>query len=395
MIDHRRLGRDLDIFHSVPMVGAGLPIWLPAGAAARHAIEEYLRELERRHGYQHVYSPPLAHREMYERSGHLAHFGDEMFPGMDALHLRPSLCPHHAMVFASRGRSYRDLPVRIAELGPMYREERSGVLGGLSRVRAVSLNDAHIFCAPEQVVDELESVFRLMRRAHKAVRMQPLRYRLSLPDASKDKYIRDDVAWDKAAGMLRAALERVAVSYVEAPGEAAFYGPKIDVQIADPAGREYTLSTIQVDFHQPARFELSYVDADRRRRPPVMVHRSLLGSMERLMAHLLEVHDGWLPSWCAPVQAVVLPVREAQHDYAAAVAQEAVRSGLRVEVWADGSLGARIRRAAERRIPHVAVVGERELKDRSVVLRAPDGAPLPLREAIRVIREDCESPLRD
>jgi threonyl-tRNA synthetase len=297
------------------------------------------------------------------------------------------------MVFASRGRSYRDLPLRVAELGPMYREERSGVLGGLSRVRAVSLNDAHIFCAESQVVDELEGVFRLMRRAHRAVRMEPLRYRLSLPGEG-GKYV-PDAAWNKAADMLRAALHGVGVSYVEAPGEAAFYGPKIDVQIADPAGREYTLSTIQVDFHQPARFDLSYVDAEQRRQRPVLIHRSLLGSMERLMAHLLEVHNGWLPAWCAPVQLVVLPVREAQHDYAAEIAREAMSGGLRAEVWADGSLGARIRQAAERRVPHVAVVGERELSDRSVVLRAPGGAALPLHEAIRVIREDCESPLRD
>jgi threonyl-tRNA synthetase len=225
--------------------------------------------------------------------------------------------------------------------------------------------------------------------------MEPLRYRLSLPSASRDKYIKDDAAWAKAAGMLRAALERVEVSYVEAPGEAAFYGPKIDVQIADPAGREYTLSTIQVDFHQPARFDLSYVDAEQRRRRPVMIHRSLLGSMERLMAHLLEIHNGWLPSWCAPVQAVVLPVREDQDRYAREVAAEMVADGLRAEVRADGSLGARIRRAAERRIPHVAVVGGRELADRSVVLRAHDAGALPLHEAIRVVREDCESPLRD
>jgi len=384
MIDHRRLGRDLEIFHSAPMVGAGLPIWLPAGAAARHAIEEYLRELERRHGYQHVYSPPLAHREMYERSGHLAHFGDEMFPAMGDLHLRPSLCPHHAMVFASRGRSYRDLPLRVAELGPMYREERSGVLGGLSRVRAVSLNDAHIFCAEEQVVDELVGVFRLMLRAHDAVRVKPLRYRLSLPN--------DTGEFAGSVAMLRKALDRVGVSYVEAAGEAAFYGPKIDVQIAEPAGREWTLSTIQVDLHQPQRFELSYVDARKHKQRPVMIHRSLLGSMERLMGHLLEVHNGWLPSWCAPVQAVVLPVHEAQDGYARAVAARALNRGLRVEVWADGSLGARIRRAAERRVPHVAVVGEREQAAGSVDLRGRSA--LPVREAINVVREDCESPLR-
>jgi threonyl-tRNA synthetase len=266
----------------------------------------------------------------------------------------------------------------------MYREERSGVLGGLSRVRAVSLNDAHIFCARDQVVDELVGVFRLMLSAHDAVRIRPLRYRLSLP-GDKNKFA-------ESADMLRAALDEVGVSYVEAAGEAAFYGPKIDVQIADPAGREWTLSTIQVDLHQPERFDLSYVDAAGRRQRPVMIHRSLLGSMERLMGHLLEVHNGWLPAWCAPVQAVVLPVHEAQDWYARAVAAGALNEGLRVEVWAEGSLGARIRRAAERRVPHVAVVGEREQAAGTVDLRGR--AAQPVREAINVVREDCESPLR-
>src|SRR5690349_14177224 len=384
MIDHRRLGRDLEIFHSAPMVGAGLPIWLPAGAAARHAIEEYLRELERRNGYQHVYSPPLAHREMYERSGHLAHFGDEMFPAMGDLHLRPSLCPHHAMVFASRGRSYRDLPLRVAELGPMYREERSGVLGGLSRVRAVSLNDAHIFCAEEQVVDELESVFRLMLRAHEAVRIKPLRYRLSLPeDAGK---------FAGSVAMLRKGLDRVGVSYVEAAGEAAFYGPKIDVQIADPAGREWTLSTIQVDHHQPEAFGLDYANADGGRSRPVMIHRSLVGSMERLFAHLIEVHEGAFPLWYAPVQLAVLPVSESEDPAADALAHAAIEAGLRVEVLRDGSIGARVRSAAERKIPYAGVIGRREAPDGRVALRHRDGRqlePMPIAAAVALLADEA------
>jgi threonyl-tRNA synthetase len=404
MIDHRRLGRELDIFHSDPLVGAGLPIWLPDGAAARQAIEAYLRELERRHGYRHVYSPPLARKEMFERSGHLAHYGDEMFPAMPdggaELYLRPSLCPHHAMVFASRGRYYRDLPLRVAELGPMYREERSGVLGGLSRVRAISINDAHIFCAEEQAVGEVANVFRLMQRAHRAVGIEPLRYRLSLPahggSDSNGKYAAHG-DWIKAAGMLREALDEVGVSYVEADGEAAFYGPKIDVQIADPAGRESTLSTIQIDFFQPGRFDLSYVDPAGKRRRPVIIHRSLLGSMERLMAHLLEVHNGWLPAWCAPVQAVVLPVHGdqhgEQHEHARSIAERAVRRGLRAEVWDAGSLAARVRRAAERRVPHVAIVGEREAAGGSVVLRAAGSAALPVPEALEVLAAGCEPPL--
>jgi threonyl-tRNA synthetase len=390
-IDHRRLGRDLEIFHSVPMVGAGLPIWLPAGAAARHAIEEYLRELERRNGYRHGYSPPLAHREMYERSGHLAHFGDEMFPGMDGLHLRPSLCPHHAMVFASRGRSYRELPLRVAELGPMYREERSGVLGGLSRVRAIQLNDAHIFCSEEQAVDEVRQVFGLMRQAHDAVGMKPLRYRLSLPDDG-DKYAEHE-GWARAAEMLRAALDALGIPCEEAHGEAAFYGPKIDVQIADPAGRESTLSTVQIDYFQPARFNLSYVDSRQREQRPVIVHRSLLGSMERLIGHLLEIHNGWLPAWCAPVQLVVLPVHDSQFGPARRLVDAAVADGLRAECWADGSLGARIRQAAERRVPHVAVIGEQEAAAGAVALRGRD--PQPVQEALAMLIENCEAPLKE
>jgi threonyl-tRNA synthetase len=397
MIDHRRLGRELEIFHSAPLIGAGLPIWLPDGAAARHAIEEYLRELERRAGYRHVYSPPLGRREMFERSGHLAHFGDEMFPAMadgeQELYLRPSLCPHHAMVFASRGRSHRELPLRVGELGPMYRDERSGVLGGLARVRAISLNDAHIFCAADQAADEVVQVIELMRRAHRAVGVEPARYRLSLPgDGAKYAPGAD---WDRAADLLRRAMKEAGLSYVEAVGEAAFYGPKVDVQIVDPAGRESTLSTIQIDFHQPARFGLSYVDASGGRQVPVMVHRSLLGSMERLMAHLLEVHDGALPAWCAPVQAVVLPVGLAQEEAAARFGADLVMAGLRAEVWSDGSVGARVRQAAQRRVPYVVVVGPREERAGSVSVRgrASDERVLATPEAAALLVAACAAPL--
>jgi threonyl-tRNA synthetase len=404
MIDHRRLGRELDYFHSDPLVGAGLPIWLPDGAAVRHAIENYVRDLERRNGYRHVYSPPLARRELFEMSGHLAHYSDDMFPPMPdggaELFLRPSLCPHHALVFASRGRSYRELPLRVAELGPMYREERSGVLGGLSRVRAVSLNDAHIFCSEEQAVDEVREVFRLMHQAHEAVRMRPLRYRLSLPSDGNEKYAAHG-GWRKAADMLRQGLGDI--PYEEAPGEAAFYGPKIDVQIADPAGREQTLSTVQIDYFQPERFGLSYVasvgdksaapgDGERPERRPVMIHRSLLGSMERLIAHLLEIHDGWLPDWCAPVQVVVLPVHDSQLGAAREFVDKALARGLRAECRADGSLGLRVRQAAERRVPHVAVIGEREAAAGAVALRGRDAQPADV--ALEILVDSCEVPLR-
>jgi threonyl-tRNA synthetase len=399
MNDHRKLGRELELFHSAPLVGAGLPIWLPDGAAARHAVESYVREEERRAGYRHVYSPPLARREMYERSGHLRNFADDMFAGLpdgdDELYLRPSLCPHHAMVFAARGRSYRELPLRIAELGPMYRAERSGVLSGLSRVRAISLNDAHIFCAPEQVVDEVGSVLAMIARAHRALGIPAARYRLSLPGPDEHKYVDEPAGRERSAAMLREALARAGIGYDDAPGEAAFYGPKIDVQVADAAGRELTLSTVQLDFHQPARFDLSYVDSDGARRRPVLVHRSVVGSFERLFAHLIEVHGGAFPVWYAPVQVVALPVGEAQGEAAADFAGRCVAAGLRAEVAADGSVGARIRAAAHRKVPYLAVIGAREAGAVAVALRRRDGSrldPMPAGAAIARLVGEAAAP---
>ncbi|MBC8989206.1 threonine--tRNA ligase [Micromonospora chalcea] len=390
MIDHRRLGRDLELFVSDPLAGAGLPIWLPDGAAARHAVEEYVRELERRAGYRHVYSPPLGKRELFELSGHLGYFADDMFPPMrlsadDEFVLRPALCPHHALVFRARGRSYRELPLRIAELGGMYRAERSGVLGGLSRVRAISLNDAHTFCALDQVGDEVREVLRLIGEAHAALGVRPAGLRLSLRGPGQ-RYVGDDASWARAEDLLRAALDGVDV--VEAPGEAAFYGPKIDIQIVDAAGRESTISTVQLDFDKPERFDLSYTDSDGRRKRPVMVHRSLVGSMERLFAYLIEVHEGAFPAWYAPVQLLLLPLDAAQADAAAGLARRAEAAGLRAEVDHAGSLGARIRDAARRRIPYTGVIGPREAADGSLSLRLRDGRvldPMPAAQALGLI----------
>ena len=397
MVDHRKLGRELDLFHSDPLSGAGLPIWLPAGAAARGAVEDYLRDTERRAGYRHVVSPPLGRRELFELSGHAEHFGDDMFPAMrlsagdgspgDDLVLRPSLCPHHALVFAARGRSHRDLPLRIAELGGMYRAERSGVLGGLSRVRAISLNDGHTFCADDQVVDEVCRELRLIRQAHADLGVRASGFRLSLRGPG-GRYVDDPPMWERASAVLRAALERSGIAYAEAPGEAAFYGPKIDVQARDDAGREQTLSTVQVDYDKPRRFGLSYVAADGGRPAPVMIHRSMAGSMERLFAHLIEVHAGAFPAWYAPVQVEVLPVTAGQADAARALQEAAVAAGLRAEVSAGGSLGARIRRGALRRVPYQAVIGPREAAAGAAGLRLRDGRdlpPMPVEQALRLI----------
>ncbi len=379
-VDHRKLGRELDIFDSDPLIGAGLPFWLPGGAAARHAVESYLYDLERRAGYQHVYSPALGKRQLFEKSGHWRNFADDMFPPMpmggDELVLRPSQCPHHALIYRSRGRSYRDLPLRIAELGPMYRAERSGVLGGLGRVRAIQLNDSHIFCAEDQAADEVAEVLRLMRQAHAALGLSPSSYQLSLRGEGK-KYGGSDENWAAAEHLLRAALDAASLDYVEVPGEAAFYGPKIDVQVADPAGRESTLATIQIDYHQPAAFELEYADSSGGRSRPVMVHRSLVGSMERLFAHLIEVHEGAFPAWYAPVQLAVLPIGEDESQAANDLVRAAVAAGLRAEARHDGSIGARIRAAAERKIPYAGVIGRREAPDGLVALRLRDGSQLP------------------
>jgi threonyl-tRNA synthetase len=386
MLDHRKLGRELELFHTDPLVGAGLPIWLPAGAAARHAVEEFIREEERLAGYRHVYSPPMAKQEMYARSGHLAKFGDDMFPpmvdaqdGVDegaALVLRPSMCPHHAMVFASRGRSYRELPLRIAELGGQYRAERSGVLGGLQRVRSMVLNDAHVFSRVDQVGAEVARVLAMINRVHPALGFAVDSYRLSLRG---EEFLGAAEVWDRAEGMLRDALVEAGMPFEEAPGEAAFYGPKIDMQIRDVQGRSSTIATIQVDFAQPERFDLAYVDSEGVKQRPVMVHRSVIGSLERLFAHLIEVHQGAFPAWYAPVQLAVLPIGADQAAYAEEFAADALHRGLRVEVLHDGSVGARIREAARLKVPYVGVIGSREAGAGAVSLRLRDGRELPAR----------------
>jgi threonyl-tRNA synthetase len=400
MVDHRKLGRELELFCSDPLAGAGLPIWLPAGAAARLAVEAYVRERERRAGYQHVLSPPLGKRELYELSGHADYFGDDMFPSMrmsadDELALRPTLCPHHALVFRARGRSYRELPLRVAELGGMYRAERSGVLGGLSRVRAISLNDGHTFCAPDQVVGEVCRELSLIRRAHADLGVQVSSFRLSLRGAG-GRFVDDPAMWARAEAVLRDALARADIGYDEAPGEAAFYGPKIDIQVRDDAGRELTLSTVQVDYGKPHRFGLGYVAADGSRQVPVMIHRSMVGSMERLFAHLIEVHAGAFPVWYAPVQIEVLPVGDEQAEVASAVRDAGIEAGLRAELSAGASLAWRIRRAAQRKVPYVAVIGEREAAAGAVTLRRRDGRehpPMPVADALRLVADAAALPL--
>ncbi|RZQ62751.1 threonine--tRNA ligase [Amycolatopsis suaedae] len=378
MSDHRRLGRELGLFDTDPLIGAGLPFWLPGGAVLRHTLEQYVHELERESGCRHVHSPVLGKRELYELSGHWEHYRDDMFPPMDVggeqLVLRPSLCPHHALIYRSRQHSYRELPVRLAELGGQYRAELSGVLGGLSRVRSIQLNDAHLFCAPDQVAGEVAAALDLIARAYADLGLSPARYRLSLPGPGA-KYVADPGLWERAGALLTGVLDDAGIEYEPAGGEAAFYGPKVDVQVADSAGRESTLSTVQVDLFQPERFDLAYVGADGGRHRPVMVHRSVIGSLERVAAQLIEVHGGAFPPWLAPEQVVVFPVADADWPVADAIVRDCAARGLRAHAAGPelGSLGARVRDA--RLVPYQLVVGAREAGDVSVRLR--DGRRLP------------------
>ncbi|MEU4606460.1 threonine--tRNA ligase [Kribbella sp. NPDC023972] len=383
MYDHRKIGRELGLFDSDPLIGAGLPYWLPAGAAVRHALESYIAGVERRAGYQQVYSPVLGKRELYEISGHWAKYSDDMYPPMDMggeqLVLRPSICPHHALMYRSRSHSYRELPLRFSELGGQYRAELSGAIGGLSRVRAMQLNDAHIFCRLDQVAEEAANALGLINQAYQDLGISASRYVLALPseDASfgdpSSKYVGDAASWAHAAGLLREVLDNAGMEYEESPGDAAFYGPKIDIQVADSAGREFSLSTVQIDFHQPERFGLEYIGADGNKHRPVMVHRAIVGSIERAMAQLIEVHGGAFPAWLAPVQLVVLPISDDEEKLAVEVARRASDRGLRVEVaHADeGSLGARIRE--NRLAPYQAVIGAREAAAGELAIRERNG----------------------
>ena len=373
--DHRRIGKELGLFTVSDQVGSGLPLWLPKGATIRRLLEDYILEQERRAGYQHVYTPDLAKVDLYVRSGHWAHYHEDMFPPMDLeteqLVLRPMNCPHHILVYESRKHSYRELPVRIAELGTMYRYERSGVLSGLSRVRVMTLNDAHIFCTPEQIKDEFAGVMKLVEQAYRDLGITQYSYRLSLRDKTNtEKYVANDEMWDLAERVLREAMNSLGLPYTEAPGEAAFYGPKLDIQLADVMGHQETYSTIQIDFHLPHQFELGYVGADGQEHRPVMIHRGVISTMERMVSYLIELYAGAFPAWLAPVQAIVLPITERQNDYARGVYQRLLDAGFRVELDdRNEKLQAKIRDAQLQKIPYMLVIGGKEAEAGTVSVR--------------------------
>ncbi|HEX4750444.1 MAG TPA: threonine--tRNA ligase [Bryobacteraceae bacterium] len=373
--DHRKIGKELELFAVNELVGAGLPLWLPKGATVRRVLEEYILEKERQQGYQHVYTPDLAKVELYKTSGHWEHYHEDMFPAMDLeteqMVLRPMNCPHHILIYKSKMRSYRDLPVRIAELGTMYRYERSGVLSGLSRVRCMTLNDAHIFCTPEQIKEEFTKVMQLVEQSYKDLGIKQYRYRLSLGDkANKEKYVDNDEMWMLGERVLREAMDSLNLSYVEAPGEAAFYGPKLDIQLADVMGHEETYSTIQIDFHLPNQFDLGYIAPDGHQHRPVIIHRAIISTMERMMSYLIELYAGAFPVWLAPVQAIVLPISDRQNEYARPILQKLLAAGLRAEIdERSDKINFKIREAQLQKIPYMLVVGDREAQAGQVAVR--------------------------
>ena len=381
--DHRKLGQELGLFMISDVVGPGLPIWLPKGAMVRSILERYIVDIERSMGYQHVNTPQLARVELYKQSGHWDHFKDNMYPPMEfenkeQLVLRPMNCPHHITIYKHGLHSYRDLPVRLAELGTMYRYERSGALSGLSRVRAMTLNDAHIFCLPEQIQAETVAVLRLIQRVYRDFGFKDYWYRLSLRNPmDKANFVDNDVMWDTAEGYLRQALNEVGVPFKEAVGEAAYYGPKIDVQLNDVLGHSETLSTVQLDFYLPERFELEYVDRDGQYKRPVMIHRGVISTMERMMAFLIEHYAGNFPLWLAPVQVKIVTVTDQQLDYARKVSAELTAAGWRVELdERNEKLGYKIREAQLAKIPYALVIGDKEVASQVVAPRRRGGENL-------------------
>ncbi|WP_411932281.1 threonine--tRNA ligase [Priestia megaterium] len=374
--DHRKLGKELNLFTNSQKVGQGLPLWLPKGATIRRIIERYIVDKEVSLGYQHVYTPVLGSVELYKTSGHWEHYQDDMFPAMEMdnedLVLRPMNCPHHMMVYKQGIHSYRELPIRIAELGTMHRYEMSGALSGLQRVRGMTLNDAHIFVRPDQIKEEFIRVVRLVEAVYKDFGFENYSFRLSYRDPEDtEKYFDDDAMWEKAQSMLKDAMDELDLDYYEAEGEAAFYGPKLDVQVKTALGKEETLSTVQLDFLLPERFDLTYVGEDGKQHRPVVIHRGVVSTMERFVAFLIEEYKGAFPTWLAPVQVQVIPVSPTVHlEYAKEVQEQLQLAGIRVELDSrEEKIGYKIREAQMQKIPYMLVVGDKEVEDKAVNVR--------------------------
>lgn len=375
--DHRRIGKDLELFANNQLVGVGLPLWLPNGATIRREIERYIVDKEVSMGYDHVYTPVMANTDLYKKSGHWDHYNDDMFPTMkldeqEEMVLRPMNCPHHMMIYANKPHSYRELPIRIAELGTMHRYEASGAVSGLQRVRGMTLNDAHIFVRPDQIKEEFKRVVNLIIDVYEDFGFENYNFRLSYRDPEdKEKYYDDDEMWVKAESMLKEAVDELGLDYVEAIGEAAFYGPKLDVQVQTAMGKEETLSTAQLDFLLPQKFDLTYIGNDGEQHRPVVIHRGVVSTMERFVAFLTEETKGAFPTWLAPMQVEIIPVNvDLHYDYARNLQDELKSQGVRVEIDdRNEKMGYKIREAQMQKIPYQLVVGDKEMKNNEVNVR--------------------------
>lgn len=377
--DHRKIGKDLDIFMTHKLVGSGLPMYLPNGATIRRILERYIQDKEIQLGYAHVYTPSLANVDLYKTSGHWDHYKDDMFPVMkmdnEEMVLRPMNCPHHMLIYKNKMHSYRDLPIRIGELAHDFRYESSGSVCGLERVRQMCQNDAHLFVRPDQIKEEVGRVLTLIKEVYQkdfGFPASAFKYRLSLRDKkNKEKYIDNDEMWETAESQLREILKELNIEFYEAEGEAAFYGPKIDIQIKTALNHDVTIPTCQLDFALPERFELEYIGEDGKAHRPVVIHRAILGSSDRFISFLLEETKGNLPVWVAPVQVKILPITDNQHDYAYKVKEKLQVKGIRVEVDdRNEKTGYKIREAQLQKIPYMLIVGEKEVEGNTVSIRS-------------------------
>ena len=373
--DHRKLGKDLGIFMFSDVVGKGLPMWLPNGFILRRTLTDYIMNKELSLGYKHVMTPSLASVDLYKTSGHWDHYHEDMFPSMnrdgEEYVLRPMNCPHHMMIYKNFMHSYKDLPLRIAEIANDFRFEGSGSLCGIERTRAFTQNDSHIFCRPDQIESEIEGVIKLILDVYKDFGFEKYKFRLSLRDKNNtEKYFGNDELWEKSESALRKILKESGAEYYEAEGEAAFYGPKIDVQVLSALGHDVTLSTVQLDYQLPEKFELEYVDENSEKVRPVVIHRAILGSLDRFTAFLLEETKGILPLWLAPTQVKIVTVAEKFGEYAEQLKERLVERGIRVEVDnRNETIGKKIREAGIEKVPYTLIIGEKEIAEGSVAVR--------------------------
>ena len=398
--DHRKIGKDLSLFMTDDLVGQGLPMFLPKGYTIWNELETYIREKEIRLGYQHVLTPCIGTVNLYKTSGHWDHYKENMFPAMEVddetFVLRPMNCPHHMMIYANAPHSYRELPIRIAEIAHDFRYEASGALKGIERGRHFCQNDSHLFVTPDQIKDEFKSVVDLIFDVYKDFGITNYRCVLSLRDPSdKEKYHDDDEMWNTAEQALRDTLDSIGIEYTEEIGEAAFYGPKLDVNVKPAVGAEYTLSTCQLDFCLPAKFDLKYVDADGSKKTPGVLHRAILGSLDRFMAYILEETKGKLPTWLAPVQVKVLPLSDKYIDYSQKIYEKLLDEGIRAEIdTRDEKIGYKIREARLEKVPYMLVLGQKEEETGEVAVRsrfAGDEGAKNFDEFVKSIKEEINT----